>query len=178
MPYFLGVDPGLGSMGLAVVRSDRNLMEMHVLRTQKGTTKKNLSDAEDTLRRVRDLRTALLELDEKFNFSGLSMESFSPPRSSSASAKYAMSIGVLVGIFGGRPILQASPQEIKIRCGGKRSASKEEVRVGLQREYPGLSKALVGITASQQNHAVDALGAIVTCMASDQLRMALVLGGS
>ena len=179
MPYFLGIDPGLSAMGLAVVETySMELQKCYLIKTIKDALKKNDSVATDNLRRCRQVRQELVALDQQYAFADIAMESFSAPRHASSAAKYAMSVGIIWGLFGDRPVLQATPQEIKIRLGGKRSASKNEVRSGLEGEYSNLSEALTDITKGQQHHAVDGLAALVTCMDSDQLRMTQLIGGA
>lgn len=67
------------------------------------------------------------------------------------------------------PILQVSPQELKLRVVGKKTASKEEVQQALEQRYGDLPWPP---QRTLREHAADGLGAIVACLDSDVVLMA------
>lgn len=180
-PHFLGVDPGLAHFGWGLVDVSGSKFEVvsaGCIVTEKSDKKRKVLSADDNVRRAQQLARALERI---ITFSGSSVrlicaESMSMPRHSSSAGKLAMSWGVVAALsaFHGIPLVQASPQEIKIATAGKKSASKEEVQAAVCRELPGaeavVSKAVS--RAADLEHPYDALAAVWACRHS-QLAIAM-----
>ena len=172
----LGIDPGLASMGVAVIETTAarpRIVALDVLRTAKSPRKAGVLQSEDTTERLRALAEALGAICAAHRPSAFCMESFSPPRSASVAAKCGMAVGLVVGLAVelGVPVFQASPQTIRRRLGLPKGASKAEVwdavenRIGGRPDGARWSSAWNGKqpAAGQQEHAFDALAAAVVC---------------
>lgn len=174
---FLGIDPGLASLGVAVVEksvSGLRVVALDVLRTAKSPAKRGVLQSEDTTERLRALHRGLDDVIDLYSPVAVCMESFSPPRSASVAAKCGMAVGLVVGLAAdAMPIFQASPQAIRRRFGLPRGATKQEVwaavdgrlaRSGDVRPVWALAWPPGKVPpTSQQEHALDALAVAVAC---------------
>jgi crossover junction endodeoxyribonuclease RuvC len=184
----LGVDPGLSSLGYAIVdlKAD-SVVSLGVVRTKKSDKKRKVLASDDNLRRAREVHKALLAamgatepLNGDFDVAAICVESMSFPRNSSTAAKIALSWGILASIAEqfGLPIVQASPQEIKKKLCGHADASKEEVEANVRAMYALRADCglLRDVPKSLREHAWDALSAVAACQDSDVIRMAKRIG--
>lgn len=191
----LGLDPGFASLGWALLTPAGQVINLGVVRTKKSNAKARTMATEDNVRRARELAKALHGLLDgvvpgqapSYQHVPLGMhraplhrvvlvcaEAMSFPRSASVAAKMAMTWGALIGMLEvrGVALLQGSPQEVKRRCTGKPTASKDEVQRAMVRRYgPGLKRMLKGIPADQHEHAYDALASATACLETDEARM-------
>lgn len=172
-PYLLGIDPGFAAMGWAAVELCKDTETVHsmgVIRTEKSDKKRKVRASEDNVRRMGELWQGL----EGFlwpDLIAICTESQSWPRSAGTIAKLGMAWGVIGSIaeLGEVPILQASPQQIKRDVAGARNASKVDVRLALALRYPDLPWPSKKIDLE---HCGDAMGAVVSCLDSDVVRLA------
>jgi crossover junction endodeoxyribonuclease RuvC len=154
--HFLGIDPGLRSLGYAVVNIEQDApVEIGVLRTKKDPL---LSSPLDTACRVRHLYRALIALTKEHEFQAVCLESMSHVRSAAAAAKLAMTVGMIIGLSEGLgvPVMQLSPQAVRKTLLGSPKAEKTEIAAVMHARYGEIS-GLARITPSQRNHAYDAL---------------------
>jgi Holliday junction resolvasome RuvABC endonuclease subunit len=175
-PVLVGIDPGFASVGLAVVElraSNDHVVAVKVLRTEKSSAKKNLLASDDNLRRAREISCELRKVlfSDDYQVVGICAESMSFPRNASAAAKVAMTWGILAALAQDTPIFQCSPQELKFRVVGSKTASKEDVQAALLQRFGADVAKLLDAPPSQHEHAYDALGAVVACGDADQIRM-------
>jgi len=177
----LGADPGLATFGLAVIDiSDEQDVLIHAgsILTAKSNKKLGVLVAEDNVRRTRDLLAALAPLLAANDIRAICAERFSAPRNSSAAAKVALAWGALIAHADllRVPIVQPSPQEVKLAVCGKRSASKTEVEIAMRQRYRGpvsteaLAEMDDNLAPSHQEHAFDAMAVAVACLDSDIIR--------
>jgi len=172
----VGIDTGFASIGVAVVElgvSSDHVVSLQVLRTEKSSAKKSILASEDNLRRAREISWELRKIlhSDRYQVVGICAEAMSFPRNASAAAKVAMTWGVLSALSEETPIFQCSPQDLKLRVVGSKTATKEDVQASLiQRFGEGIMK-LLEAPAGQHEHAFDALGAVVACGDADQIRM-------
>ena len=172
----LGLDPGFAAFGYALVAYGTTGMVVEalgVLRTEPSSAKRKVLASDDNARRAREIVRDLRPLVEGARL--VCTESMSFPRSSSAAAKMALSWGLIVAEVDrcDRPLLQATPQEIKKRLCQNKSADKLEVENELNHRFGEMKlKALLKtVPRTLHNHAYDALAAIIACLDSEQGRM-------
>lgn len=177
MIQLLGVDPGFASVGLALVRlhtDGESVAAVGVIRTEKSDKKQRVLASDDNTQRGRVISRELRAFVGAERIHAICAESMSFPRNSSAAAKMAICWGILINFAEEReiPILQASPQQIKIALCRRKDASKEDVQSSLDQRYPFLLKLLTDgqITKSVREHPYDAVGAVVACLQSDLIR--------
>lgn len=183
--FILGTDPGFASFGFGIVQllsSSEVVRAVDVIRTQKSAKKKGVKAADDNFHRGQAISAVLHEVVKKWQPMAISAEAASWPRNASASAKLAMSWGILIDLCHvyQLPMVQASPQEIKKTLCDNKSATKEDVRRALEGRYPdqfeGFKARYPARKPPQPNgqweHGFDAVGAVVTCLGSDVIRMA------
>lgn len=176
--HVLGIDPGMASVGVAVMEllpDGLRLVEAGVIRTQKADKKRRVRAADDNIERTREIASELLRSIRTYRPVAICAESMSFPRSSSVAGKMAMCWGALAAIAEERhlPVLQATPQEIKQVLTGSKAAGKEEVQAAvLARLAPRSCRDIESIPRSQQEHAYDAMAAVMACEGSEVIRMA------
>ena len=179
----LGVDPGFANLGYAMVSlsADGTLLpvNMGVFETDKSTAKRNVLASDDNVRRAREISRFLRDLLREGSLGpvrAVCAETMSFPRSSSVAAKMAMAWGVVASLSEELdiPILQATPQGLKLAVCEDRSASKEDIQKALEKRFGKklLTSLVKETTPSKQEHPFDALGAVVACSDSEVLRLA------
>ncbi len=191
IPVVVGFDPGFASCGFAVVQlfpAYETVLEMGVIRTSKSDKKTKTFAADDNLRRCREVAKEVERLlmqgtietlpsgasHHYWSRRAVCAEAMSFPRSASVAAKMAMTWGVLVANVerAKLPLLQATPQEMKVKLTGRKDASKEDVEAALKKKYgKAIARHVKGIPPSLHEHAYDALASIVTCLDSEVIRM-------
>lgn len=176
----LGIDPGLANLGVTVgTVCDGNVSidDIFVFSTQKSSKKRNLLAGDDMLRRACLVSSFLDGVFDDFGpIVCMCVESMSFPRNASSAAKMAVVWGILSSLSTrlSVPIVQASPQEIKLAICGRRDASKKAVATAVD----GLTGATVsailrakGINAGRHEHAFDSAAALLTCRDSQVIEM-------
>jgi Holliday junction resolvasome RuvABC endonuclease subunit len=83
----------------------------------------------------------------------------------------ALAWGVVVAVAQrhGLPLVQASPQEVKLALVGRKSAPKEEIVAEVERRWPELE---LPSQVTLQEHAADAVAVVLACLDSPVLEMA------
>lgn len=179
MPFevrVLGLDPGLATFGIAVVRilaEGETIEYMEVVKTKKSNAKRRVLVSEDDFTRARAIAVRMSAAAHRYKVAGLCFEAMSRPRNASSAFKVALSFGVIAQLSAENdlPVLQVTPKELKKGVCGNSSASKDEVLLALHKRYPiQLERWLQPMNKGDREHPVDALGAIVTCLDTDMLR--------
>lgn len=190
--HILGIDPGFANLGFSLCVAGRtatgertlSIQKMGCVFTEASSKKRNVLAADDNLRRTRELVVALdklLGVDEegRARVRVICAESMSFPRNASNAAKVALSWGIIgtLSVLRDVPVVQASPQEIKLAVAGAKTASKEEIQAALQtRFHTDLTERLTKVDGSPLTrkdaveHPYDSLAAIVACMGSEVLK--------
>jgi len=181
--FVLGIDPGFASVGIcaASIEPDRILVEsVAVVRTAPSGKKRHIRAADDNLERARTIAKEIARWVDDWSPVAICAESMSFPRSSSSAAKMAMCWGTIASIAEAHrlPVLQATPQEIKLAVAGRKTASKEEVQAGVEGHLSSFAaKGLEEIPRSQREHVYDAIAAVFACEDSEVIRMARQMAG-
>ena len=180
----MGIDPGFAKVGYSFVQlhQDRAVpVRMGLIQTKKSDKKLKVLASDDNFRRAKVISEELIgviaEVEaEEGALCALCIEGKSFPRNASAAAKVAMCWGVLakLSVDTGIPVIQARPQEIKIKLCKKANASKAEVMAACQAIYgKAVLEGLVrSIAQSNLEHPYDSLAAVVACLDSEMLRLA------
>lgn len=184
----LGLDPGFSSFGWAALRlvpeGGEEVLEVGCIRTERGKGKGLVRD--DDRRRAAEIARALLRVTRRHVPAVLCAEALSHvnPRES----RMPVSTTVKVGRAWGEvdmlaelletALVQVAPQTIKKAVCGNRSASKADVQRDLLRRYPELGSLLEAIPASLREHPVDAVGAVIASIHSNELRLARRYGAT
>jgi Holliday junction resolvasome RuvABC endonuclease subunit len=166
MPHIIGIDTGFASFGLADLQFGGGgvleLLRATVLRTEKSAKKKEVLAASDKLRRVAELSTGLSEwLDD--DVVAICCESMSLPRQAAVSCMIGLAFGMLGALAQQRdiPILQVSPQNLKLAVAGSKSATKDEVIAAVSKMFP---KTPWPKATGLHEHMADAIGAVIACL--------------
>lgn len=168
----LGIDCGFGSMGWAVANFSSGALSptlCGVITTEKSTKKQNVKATEDNIKRAQILYTKLLGLISENQVGIIATETMSWPRNAGIVAKMGIAWGTIACAASqfNLPIVQASPMEIKRQVTGDGKASKERMIETIHRRYPYLS---LPHQTGLQEHAVDAVGAIIACQDSELMK--------
>lgn len=175
MLRIIGFDPGLAACGWADVEfsgDTPSVCDIGVFRTEKSARKRNILAADDHVRRARELAVLVRDL-LRDDTSVICAESFSAPRHSSAAAKLSCAWGVIAAEASRLdiPIVQASPQAVKLAVTGSKTASKVDVQEALLKRFgASVGGWLASTRAVDREHGADALGSIVACLGSDVVR--------
>jgi crossover junction endodeoxyribonuclease RuvC len=175
VPCVLGVDPGFASLGYALLRlgtQTETLVAAGVVRTQASDKKRKVLAADDNARRCREIARDLVALFDEHTPLVICAESMSFPRNAATAAKMAMTWGALItiGHTRGAPIVQASPQEVKLALTRTKSASKEQVAAAVSKRYRNAPKLINVLPSTLHEHAYDAVASAVACLDSDAVR--------
>lgn len=166
----LGLDPGFSNIGFAVARltaSTLHLERAGVFNTAPSDKKRKVLSTDDNFRRAKEISEFLSMLCAEFDVKLICAESMSYPPSASAAAKMAMCWGALAMLSYKKsiPLIQASPQEIKLNVCGSKSASKLDVENAVQ-SHLDIDSHLVKVPRGKREHAFDAGAAILTSLLS------------
>ena len=188
--YILGTDPGFASFGFGITQlfpDSERVVRVDVIRTEKSNKKLNVKAADDNFRRGQAIAKVLDEVVKEYQPMAITAEAASWPRNAGATAKVAMSWGILIYLcYQYRlPMAQASPQEIKKALCDDKSATKEDVRRALEGRYPDQFNEFKHRFPArkppkpngQWEHGFDAIGSTVTCLDTDVIRMARGMTG-
>lgn len=164
----LGIDPGFLNVGFALV--EMNSGRPSVLRDEHETPlignlqtfavdNKKVYQADDNIRRAREIYIALLSLIRTYQTTIIVAEAMSFPRNASTAHKMGLCWGVLTSLatLSAVPLLQVYPQQIKHALTGSRTASKKDVQAVLSQLY---DVPLDMVKQTYREHAFDALGAV------------------
>ena len=178
MSKILGVDGGLANLGLSVVTLTPTTMSvecMTLITTEKASKKVVSLASEDNVKRTQEVARALENIMSAWKIQAICAESMSYPRNSSAAAKMSLCWGALATLaeIKGIPIVQASPQQVKLSVCGRKDASKEDIQEALKLKFkPQKIEDLVsGLAKSKWEHPFDSLGAVVACLDSQLIKM-------
>ena len=181
----LGIDPGLASCGVAVVELTAGITRVRalaVVRTTPSPKKRRLRSTDDLGDRLRVIATALNAYFKAIpDMVAICVEARAIPFRGgrmlvkpSAVAALGRVRGLVDAFAADRklPIIEETPQTLKLLTAGRRDASKVEVRLALEQRFPEVS-ALWPRQKTLVEHAADALAAVVAGLESDVVRAAL-----
>jgi Holliday junction resolvasome RuvABC endonuclease subunit len=161
-PILVGLDIGFAHLGIVkaeLMPQSIKILDAKVILTEKSDKKREVKAADDNIRRTAELASELYSwLDEEVV--AICAESQSWPRNSSACSKLGMSWGVVttLSVLEDIPIIQSSPQEIKLAVAGTKSASKLQV---IEQRFP---KMKWPTRSAHKEHVADATAAIISCL--------------
>lgn len=175
----LGVDPGFAACGVAILEYHPQtqplplVTQVAVLRTEKSGKKRQILASDDNVERARLLVRLMLPYLDAVDV--IAAESMSFARHASASHKVGITWGVIAALAEtkGMAIVQASPQDVKKKISGERTASKGDVQLAVA----GSASFTVGATATLRDmglgireHAYDAIASGLAVLDGDVVR--------
>ena len=172
----LGIDAGFSSMGWAIAElqylGSIKPITCGVISTEKSNKKQNVKATEDSLRRGQELYYELSKLIAAENINLICTETMSWPRNAGVVAKMGIAWGWIASVAHrySLPLVQATPMEIKRAVTGDGKSSKERMIATIQRLFPSLT---LPHQLGLQEHAADAVGAIIACQNSTLMKFAM-----
>lgn len=179
----LGIDPGFGFFGFAVLDTDsrEEIVEFGTFKTEKSDKKSGVYAADDNVARTRDIYRKLDDLFSVHRPAVMCTEAQSWPRSASSSLKVALFWGALVSICEVYrvPIVQVQPKDMKLAVAGSKSATKDSVKSVVVDRWPETARIMErrlesypkghieNIPPGEQVHAYDAAGVIIAAFDSE-----------
>jgi Holliday junction resolvasome RuvABC endonuclease subunit len=163
----MAVDPGLASLGVAVLELRAGLafaLAATVIRTKKADAKalRNLRVSADDLVRLRALWRPLDDLVRAYRPHALAVETYAPRPGQSGSNgwKSAMVYGLVVGLglAHGLTVIPLRPDDLKRQFTGRASASKDDVGAAVIGQVSSLAELLATLPTGQHEHVTDAAG--------------------
>lgn len=170
----LGIDSGLASCGVALVRlqpASEELVGVHVFTSKPSQRKLEVRSADDTGRRAREL-AAFLELQfDNPEPVALALEAPSWPRNAGCAAKLGVAFGVAFALaeLHRIPVVMASPQDVKQAVCGSKVATKDDVIAAVETRFPSI---LWPPQTTLWEHAADAVAVVLACLDAEVIRMA------
>ena len=169
-----GIDIGYVATGIVIMDTEREeLIEAITIRTKKDTKKKGLRQADDDLRRCREMAEGIIEILRKYP--GLIAVELPHGGSKAAGARPHRCMGMATGILGAilsvleYPADFFTPAECKKATTGNKNASKTEVRYKIIERF---GNDIFSRTKVENEHQYDAASSIVACMKySEMYRM-------
>lgn len=168
----IGIDPGFATLGTAILEDVDGrwfVQELWTHTTKAESKKRNVFAVEDNIRRGLETATYLRSLTVRAMsmgvVAGYCCEGMSFPRNSSSAAKMATTWGTLIALSEALaiPILQASPQLIKIELCTDKKATKDDVIAAVAKRCPEIVGLRKPIVRGMWEHAHDAVAAALTC---------------
>lgn len=171
----LGCDPGFASFGWALVDvgpTSEVLVDLGVIRTEPSARRAGTLASGDHVRRMRQIGGALDAIEDEHGIvRAVCSEAYSQPRNAGSAVKLGFGWGVLVHWSDERPIVQASPQAVKLHAAGLKSASKEQVEAAIRRHWSAGGAMLDALPRTVREHAADAVAVVWACLDSEVIRM-------
>jgi len=178
----LGIDGGFATTGWCLAETSAktklSVVALGTIETKKSARK--VPASVDNIRRAREIAAKLENLVLFANNEGqvkvavdcICAEAMSHVPAAQAAAKLSLAWGVIAAIAHATslPIVQVSPQDLKLAVTGSRKASKALMEQRLLEDYPECEKLLEDVPRSKREHPLDALGAIVACLDTDIVR--------
>lgn len=164
LAYLLGLDTGFSSIGVArlgIVAQGFTFVDATVIRTKKSDKKRKVKAADDNMRRVQEITQ---QLDPWFadDIVAVCCEAQSWPRQASVASKVAQTWGVVgcLAALRGIPVVQSSPQEVKLALVGNKSASKDDIIKAIRKKFPTVPwPRATGL----HEHMADAIASALAC---------------
>lgn len=168
----VGMDPSLSNFGIAKASLDVDTMKISNITFELAKTKPEQDakakkvvrkNSEDLERAKILLSTALKATDDALM---VFVEVPVGSQSARAMASYGMCLGVLASVESKLPMIQVTPNEVKIAGAGDKLASKEKMINAMFEKYPDAPwprqtiKGVTTLVASSCEHLADALAAI------------------
>ena len=169
----LGCDPGFANFGWCLAHyhgGDTLAIDSLGVIETRPHGKRN-TQSESNARRASKIGVNLDKLAKTADV--MCVEAMSYPRNAMAAHKMGLAWGAMAVVCEDNelPLLQATPQDVKVAVCGKRSASKQDVETALCAIYPEAKSHTDRWPMGKREHMFDALGAIHALLDSDVIRM-------
>lgn len=175
-----GFDPSFRNFGM--VKGDLTiekgsdplfcLTELQLLETNKGTTKnRNLLQSADDFRRCRELHDGIAAFLHDVDMVCVEMPIGS--QNANGAKAYGICIALLAGMSKHIPVIQVTPDQVKMASVKKKNATKQEVINWAFAKFPEadwLTRKLKGklLPVAKNEHLADALAAIAAGLRTEQ----------
>lgn len=172
----IGVDPSMSNLGIAKGWLDLTTLkwvveEVELTKTEKGKSK-TVRKSSDDYDRGRLLYEALSEAEKGAEIAFVEMPIGS--QSAAAMKSYGMCIQLIASLD--IPVIQVSPNQVKIHATGDRMATKEEMIAWAHGKFPDINWLQRGGKLTLNNeHLADAIGAINAGMAEDDFKALITM---
>ena len=175
-PLLLSIDTGLATGGAALLDlHSKQVIDVLLLTTEKSVRKREVSVSSDTMNRAKLYARALQRFIAPYsNIRGIVHESLSLPRNARAAALIGISLGVVADIAEQRncPLIEVTPQNVKLGVTGKKTASKDEVIQAVLNHQPELEPAFKQRgPAGKWEHMADAVAVGLSAWDHDIVRL-------
>lgn len=181
----LGFDPSTSNWGMVLTTVNLNTLQVRVeemlLSETESEAKKGVIKQSDDLRRARAQYEEMMRMCSKASLVISEIPFMNPGSYASANFNSGLVTGVLAACP--LPIIQVSPQEVKLIATGARNAAKEEmIQWGMEKhpEAPWLTRKLKGkvVPIKSNEHLADALAAVYAGLQSQQFKQATAMFAS
>lgn len=178
----IGFDPSLSNWGFALCKVNVQTLKVDVMNLVLAETesekKKGVIKQSDDLRRAKEVKTMMdtLCFDQALAISEI------PFYSPTAYPQANFNAGLVTGVLASCPIplIQVSPQDVKMAAVGHRQAAKEEMIEWAMEKHPSAPwkmRKLKGkeIPVASNEHLADAVAAVYAGLQTQQFQQALAM---
>jgi crossover junction endodeoxyribonuclease RuvC len=170
----LGIDPSLCNTGIAAIALGgigERIVELEVVRTSPSGKKRRIRGSDDDVRRVEAIVERLDAAVAKHRPVALVMEAPAGSKGARAARALALAAAAVVAVakLRGIPFLQVQPSDVKRAMCGARNASKDDVILAVERRF---NEVPWPMPESVWEHAADAIGAVISSLDADVVRLA------
>jgi Holliday junction resolvasome RuvABC endonuclease subunit len=177
-----GMDPSMSNWGIARMRVCVQTLSLEIeglaLIATESETKKQVSKTSDDLRRAREVREGMLANVSDCAVVISEIPFYNPAAYPMANFNSGLCAGVLASCP--VPVIQVSPQDVKLAAVGHRQAAKEEMIEWAMATYPTAPwlmrkfKGTIRPTAANE-HLADAVATVHAGIKTEQFKQALTL---
>lgn len=168
---FCSIDPSMSNLGVVsgyITDDGIEVTGLNLIRTKKSQDK-TIRASSDTYQRCRTLlvgmHEVLIDWQPKVVFAEL------PTGSQSAAGMKSYGISICVMATINTPIIQVTPQEVKVAATGNKTASKKDVIEWAREGWPDAS----WLYTNFDEHLADACGAVVAGIETDQWKQVMAI---
>lgn len=177
-----GFDPSMSNFGIAQCLVDPDTFEVEVvnliLHKTTSEAKKGVIKQSDDLRRAREVCAAMTEASRHVALAVSEIPFMNPAGYALANWNAAMMVGVLASCP--VPLIQVSPQDVKMAAVGTRTAAKEEMIEWAVAKHPNANWLTMKrggklVPTAANEHLADAVAAVYAGMKTVQFQQAAAM---
>lgn len=135
-PYFVGIDPGIASTGIAIIDDLGKLVKLEIIKSNKIHEKVSIDAIHRSVMisvEIEDIIGIFIPASQKYL---VGIEYYTPYRQVTAGYKTLITLGSIISVCeGAYSITPYMPVKVKTSATGNRKSSKEEVYKSMFKKY-------------------------------------------
>lgn len=178
----VGFDPSTSNFGIAQCEVDVETLQVEVknliLTKTESEKLKGVNKQSDDIRRAREIREGMIAACKEHQLAITEIPFYSPAAYPAANFGAGLTVGVLASCP--IPLIQVSPQDVKVAAVGHRHACKEEMMEWAFGAYPNANwrtykRAGKAIPTQDNEHLADAVATVLAGLQTQQFQQVLAM---